>query len=315
MISAVSLDPAALFSGDAVAASLRTLDRAGRLTVLVPELAEARGCAQPGEHAYDVFNHLLACVEAMETLLANQPPAAEGRWFWETVWQWLGPVQPAGPWRDQLFSADPHPWPRRALLLLTALLHDVAKPATKGWRGDGRMHFFGHSELGAQMAATIALRFGIGSEGQGYLSTLITHHLRPGQLGRRGAPPSDRAVLRFFADLEPWSFDLMLLNLADHAAARGAHIDQQQWRRHAAYLRYLCERRAALATPEPARERLVDGDIVMRELSLPPGKRLGQLLRHVEAAEQAGTVQTREQALALARQFLLEPGEHGESAR
>ncbi|HKQ60168.1 MAG TPA: hypothetical protein VJS92_02715, partial [Candidatus Polarisedimenticolaceae bacterium] len=46
------------------------------------------------------------------------------------------------------------------------------------------------------------------------------------------------------------------------------------------------------------RVRLLNGRDVMRALRLEPGPRVGALLEALDDAQQAGTVQTREQALA-----------------
>ena len=51
---------------------------------------------------------------------------------------------------------------------------------------------------------------------------------------------------------------------------------------------------------------LVDGNDLMRELSLKPGKKIGDLLEAVREAQAVGEVSTKEQALALARRRLEE---------
>lgn len=48
---------------------LREIDRLNLLTALIPELAPARGVAQPKEHVWDVFDHSLETVAAVEFLL------------------------------------------------------------------------------------------------------------------------------------------------------------------------------------------------------------------------------------------------------
>ena len=55
-----------------------------------------------------------------------------------------------------------------------------------------------------------------------------------------------------------------------------------------------------------APQALVDGNDLMRELSLSPGKKIGELLEAVREAQAVGEVSTRDQALELARQRLEE---------
>ena len=62
------------------------------------------------------------------------------------------------------------------------------------------------------------------------------------------------------------------------------------------------EKKEEQVTPQP----LVDGNDLMRELSLKPGKKIGDLLEAVREAQAVGEVSTKEQALALARRRLEE---------
>jgi tRNA nucleotidyltransferase/poly(A) polymerase len=90
-------------------------------------------------------------------------------------------------------------------------------------------------------------------------------------------PPADgsaRAIHRFRRATEPWSLEaLRFLGAEKHAAA--------------------VERARA---EEPA-EPLLRGD----ELGIPPGPLVGAILREIEEERAAGTISTREEALALAR--------------
>ena len=49
--------------------SLTRLDRLGLLTALIPELADAKGVGQPKEHFWDVFEHSLKTVAAVDFVL------------------------------------------------------------------------------------------------------------------------------------------------------------------------------------------------------------------------------------------------------
>jgi hypothetical protein len=50
---------------------------------------------------------------------------------------------------------------------------------------------------------------------------------------------------------------------------------------------------------------LVDGEDLMRELNLQPGKKIGELLEAIREAQAMGQVCTREEALELARKRML----------
>ncbi len=275
------------------------MDELGALEPLLPELGPAKGCVQPREHYYDVFNHLLETVAVLDVVLGPEPPGGPWRERYRLLWRAL-PAAAAlrGRYQREIAPGRTH----RALLKLAGLLHDVSKPETRTVQANGRVRFFGHEDLGAQRAAAIMAQMAFTAAETDLIVRLIKNHLRPGQLAGPGAMPTPRALARFFRDLGDAAADLLLLNLADHAAARGPELTEAGWAEHVAYVAWVLARRPAPPAPPP--RPLVTGHDLMAALGLPPGPQLGRLLRAVRAAEARGLVRTREEALAYARQRL-----------
>ena len=74
---------------------LRTLDELGLLDEVMPELAVGRGVTQPEDwHVYDVFEHNIHAVEAMDLMLEAQRPNTERAWMWDelgSTFEWCAP--------------------------------------------------------------------------------------------------------------------------------------------------------------------------------------------------------------------------------
>jgi len=290
--------------------SLRTLDELTLLERILPEVAATRGVEQPKEHYWDVFDHSLETVEALDFLLSEHPPE-ETRWatFWRELWGPLGWL-PGG--RDHFHEEVSEGHPRLALLKLGALLHDVAKPETKTVDSKGRVRFFGHAAAGARVAGDIMERLRFSARETHLVSLLAEEHLRPGQLGGEGGPPSRRALFRFFRDTGDAALDVLLLSLADHLAARGPRMRVASWRNHVAYVNHVMARRhqeESLVEPP----RLLTGHDVMDALGVEPGPEVGRLLRAVEEAQGAGEIHTSEEALALVRRLATAPAQPREA--
>src|SRR5207248_2034661 len=117
---------------------------------------------------------------------------------------------------------------RGAALKLAALLHDVSKPETRR-RVEGRVRFFQHDVLGARRARAIGERLRLPERVTGVVERVVRHHLRPMHLGHAAAI-TPRARYRFYRDLREDTRDLLLLVLADGAAATGAS-PVATWRR------------------------------------------------------------------------------------
>jgi poly(A) polymerase len=190
---------------------------------------------------------------------------------------------------------------RAALLKLGGLLHDVGKPATRSTDETGRMRFFGHQHVGADIAAAALRRLRFSSREVAMVRAMVAAHLRPVQMAQQG-PPTRRAIYRFFRDTGEAGIETLFLSLADHLATVGPRLNEAGWRRHVALTSYILEKRLREADVV-APPKLLKGEEVMAALGLPPGPLVGQLLEAVREAQAAGEISTREEALALARRL------------
>jgi poly(A) polymerase len=252
--------------------SLRHLDKLGLLTEIIPELAQAKGVVQPKEHFWDVFEHSIETVAAVERLPSLLPPGLS-EYF------------------TQQIGED-----RGVLLRLAALLHDVAKPMTKSIEENGKMRFLGHAQKGAQIAALIMGRLRFSSKEIRMVSKIIEYHLRPGQLANAEEPPTHRAIYRYFRDSGDVGIDTLFLSLADHLATRGPLIVLTEWHRHAQGVQYIIskwfEEQTIVRPP-----KLIDGHDLIDIFGLSPGPKIGQLLEAVREAQAAGEIRSRDEAL------------------
>ena len=272
------------------------LDELGLVTAIIPELAEAKGVKQPKEHFWEVFDHSIETVFAVDFLLH------EGAWEYAS-----DEVLAATPWSEVLarhFSDEvSHGSSRRVLLKLAALLHDVAKPQTKAIAEDGRMRFLGHGKLGAAVAASILERLRFSSKEIKLVEVMVREHLRPGQMSQGGFP-THRAIYRYFRDTEEAGIDILFLSLADHLATRGPKLDMGGYKEHAQLVEYVLaqrfEQQKLVAPP-----KLVSGHDIINSFGLNPGPKIGKLLEAIREAQAAGEITTREEALSYIREHRL----------
>lgn len=223
--------PAALLGALApadAAARLRALDAGGTLTRLLPELEEGRGFAQPPLHHYTVLDHNLAAVEALDRALGE---GVEGLRLPDPA-----PRLRVGEW----LAREIEGLPILHLLRLSCLVHDVAKPRTAVVR-DGRLRFPRHGPAGAELLAGRLETLGFGPEATAFTTTMVRHHLRPGEFARDW-PPGDPALRRFARDVAGQTLPLMLLQLADGMATRGPAYRREHFERHVAFLGHVVRR-------------------------------------------------------------------------
>lgn len=274
---------------------VRYLDALGLLTKVIPEVEGMKGVKQPKEHYWDVFDHSVETVAAVEFLLR------------ETSWEYgKGELLAITPWAENIrqhFDQEVASGSsRKSLLKLGALLHDIAKPATKTIDDTGRIRFLGHTKQGAAMAVAILQRLRFSSREVRLVENLVYHHLRPVQMTNDDLPTS-RAIYRYFRDTEGAGIDILFLALADYLATRGPRLDFEEWREHNRLISYILEehlRQESKTVPL----KLVNGHDLMDIFGLKPGRLLGELLAEVREAQAAGEVSTRQEAIEMIRKQL-----------
>ncbi len=276
------------------ASYLGYLDRLELLTAIIPELAAMKGVDQPREHYWDVFQHSIQTVAALEGM------------FDPSVRPELLQLTPrlrsyAGRFEEEVAGGIT----RAILLKLAALLHDVAKPKTKFLEPDGRARFYGHTKEGALMSGAIMQRLRFGHREIRMVQKMIDSHLRLWQMGGEDGIPTRRAIYRYFRDTGDVSLEIMFLTLADFLATQGPELVLSDYRRHCGLVEYVLQQRdedIAVVTPP----RLVDGHDLMKTFGLTPGPTIGDLLEAVREAQGAGEIASREQALEFVRLRLTE---------
>ena len=287
-----------MMQGPGARAAVRLMDSLGLLCAVIPELAQSKGVAQPKEHYYDVFNHLVECVGWAERVIAppnsdrtSGSPKDRPDAVLDLAPRFTGF---AAHWREHVSDG----FDRAAYLNLAALLHDVAKPATKTIEPSGRIRFIGHHAEGADIARDILARLRFGKRGIEHIATMVHHHLRPRQMAQDGDMPSGRALYRYYRDVGGAALDTLYLNAADYLAARGPALDMDDWARHCALMRHIADDRGREKSPQ-AMARLITGYDIMDKFALQPSPAIGRLLEKARLAQASGHITTKTEALAL----------------
>ncbi len=189
--------------------------------------------------------------------------------------------------------------PPRPALRWAALLHDVAKPRTFSVE-NGEVHYFGHEELGAQMATEILTRLRLDSATIERVAILIAQH---GRANAYDSDWTDSAVRRFVREAGDALDDLLALSRADITSQRPARVAAGLARTEELAAR--CRQVQAEADLAKLTSPL-DGHELMRLFNRPPGRWVGRVKDHLTELVVDGALAPNDKATAerIARDLL-----------
>lgn len=253
---------------------IASMDAAGLLGRIFPELSALKGCMQNHHHRFDAFAHTMDTCRHLEVMLATDRPA-------------LCPGQ-----ANQMLLQGPS---FEALLKHAALLHDIGKAATKTVDKNGSIHFYGHEAKGADMAADTSVRIRMSKNERQYVDRIIRNHMRPlalfmihaqQQLHRKG-------IVRFFMKCAPCAPELLLLSVAD-MLAKG---DTKRSAEFLQFARDIVRSWFDEYLPRARKSPLITGHDLIHVFRLAPSPLFEAILDHIETKRRTGEIRTREEAL------------------
>ena len=187
---------------------------------------------------------------------------------------------------------------RAQLLKLSALLHDVGKPATFRIK-KGKVQFHGHERLGSVLTGAIASRLKLSNEELRLLKRIVFLHLRPGYLVTNPVLTA-KAKFRFFRDAGEEAGAVLILALADERSTKGYSLLDKSRQKYEKLIPRLL-REYFLKQKNIPEARLVDGNDIMRRFKLPPSPLIGKVLSELEELQAIKRIKTKEEALKAAK--------------
>ncbi|MEW5951358.1 MAG: CCA tRNA nucleotidyltransferase [Elusimicrobia bacterium] len=202
------------------------------------------------------------------------------------------------------------------LLKLAALLHDIAKPSTAK-EINGRLRFFGHEEKGAAISYKILKDLKFSNEEIRFICRIIGQHLRIGNIAHSEVI-SQKAMFKIFSDLGESASGLIILSWTDHASYISEKkifksLDKMKKKPFKIPLKglpktgfiktlrfiqvvNLIAKNYSLRKKDFQAKSILDGNEIMKILSIPPGPKVGEIIRRIKFIQFQGKIKTKKEA-------------------
>ena len=253
--------------------AFRVMDETGLLEQFLPQLVQLKGVETvEGKGHKENFSHTLQVLDNVaaaevaairEGRLKDYEPELDGDGWVESV------------------RTEPNVWLRWA-----ALLHDIAKPATKRFVPGTGWTFHGHDAVGAKMVPRIFRELKMPqNEKMKYVQKLVGLHLRP--IALVDEEVTDSAVRRLLFDAGNDIDDLMILCDADITSKNPAKVARLH--RNFELVR---EKLVEVEAKDALRnwKNPISGDYVMEVFGIPPCQEIGLIKETVKEAILDGVI-------------------------
>lgn len=219
----------------------------------------------------DILEYLIPELHACKGVAQPIPPHGEG-----DVWNHVTRILAA-------FTSDHGPDTRWA-----ALFHDIGKPVTFSIEDD-RIHFNEHAAKGAVITRTVLDRLLCTANRRDKICWLVQHHM---MMGTFFEIDDERKAHWYY---HPWFIELLQLFWLDIAGT-----DPPVFSLYDAIINDYNHYLDAHPRPTPP---LLDGNMIMEMLGLPPGEEVGRILKLLHEAQVKGKVHSKKEAMDFIKQY------------
>jgi tRNA nucleotidyltransferase/poly(A) polymerase len=278
-------------------AGLRDCRRFEIFGTLFPILLAQGSIPASPPHTLPLFEHTLVSVKyyhhILQCLIAPESAPADP-WI---GYQLLDDLMPFSEELIVYFNSEITPGRSiQGLSLLGALLHDIGKPSTMDVGEHGKVHYFSHELIGADLAHAATKQIRLSNAESDWIHTFVRHHMDLSNWINSQDEISRKGIYRFFKKTGNVSPAILLFSLADSLATYGKDIPQEKWEKKINWTKEILSawlyEKNSMVMPEP----FLNGHELQEEFGLTPGKNIGELLENLIEAQVGGEVLNKDDA-------------------
>jgi putative nucleotidyltransferase with HDIG domain len=269
--------------------AIRMLNEYNLLSIVLPSVTALKELPQSAPHVFDAFEHTLTTL--MWVIEAETGSIGLGDKS-DKLYEHIDDLLSVG------FETNVT---NSTVLRLGALLHDVGKAVTQSTElsetGERVYHYLSHDKAGVPIAKQDLVNLKFSGAVIDTVSKIVEGHMRPLHFANSGEA-SRRSLYRFFRDYGSTGALIAMLAWADGMATYDHSSEPLEKVVQQLVYNYFFVPEQIVAIPS-----LLNGNDLMRELNMSPGKQVGKLLEAIKEQQVEQKVSTYDEAIAYARDY------------
>ncbi|HHV74205.1 MAG TPA: CCA tRNA nucleotidyltransferase [Thermoanaerobacterium sp.] len=255
---------------------VQMMDELGLIDALFPEIAEMKEIGKCYYQVLDSWHHSIKTIEEYETIVNDLrfPSDIEN-----LVKKYLDKDLSSG---NKL----------KDVLKLAAMFHEIGKKDAIYIDSDNRLQFYNHDVKGEKIVADIAKRLKLAKKEASLIKKMVLYHVNPFSLYIDGT--GNKALFKFFSDLEENAIGCLLLSLADVTSAMKG---QGRLNEASCYRNFITKLLRRYMDFEKTKTPLLTPLDIIVNFDLKDYKLLNQILYELRKNQFYGEIESREDAV------------------
>jgi poly(A) polymerase len=278
----------------------------GIIENVFPEVKKLYKMELDSPHIHDAWTHTLQVVNYCQQLMALSKNYPDLKRLHPRIKQAINTLSK---YKNFIFNYmnDPINMNRSvySLLILACIYHDAGKgvipPIIKG----NRKSFPKHAKMGSELIHHRAKIMGFSNDEVEYLTKIVRFHMKLSQSKFTDNNKKDIHIHRFFKKTGSAGILVGFIHLADVLATYEDTLTEERWNRAVFSVNNIFDayfiHHEKIITPL----KLINGNDILKEFNLQPGKKIGGLLERVAEAQVNGEINTKGEAIDYLSKLLM----------
>jgi poly(A) polymerase len=278
----------------------------GIIDKVFPEVKKLYKIKLDTPHVHDAWTHTLQVVNYCQQLMAILKNYTDPKLLHPRIKQAINTLSK---YKKFLFDYmnDPINMNRSmySLLILAGIYHDAGKGVVPPVIKDNRKRFPKHAKIGSELIHNRAKIMGFSNNEVEYLTKIVRFHMKPSQREFTDNNKKDIHIHRFYKKAGFAGILIGFIHLSDVLATYEDTLTEERWNRAVSSVNNIFDAYFIHSEKIITPPKLINGNDVLKEFDLQPGKIIGRLLEQVTEAQVNGEVNTKGEAIDYFGQLLM----------